>query len=96
MYSDLIIILSISLVLIILSVLVYKYFSGKTAPIIKKRNVIIVNNPDSRLMKVASMPQINHHSTVDEDILTEYDRQVTFDPMIEPTRRPPRHQILPI
>ncbi len=94
MYSDLILIISISLVLVLLSILVYKYFFGKNTQIIKKRNVIIVNNPDSKLMKVASTPKIITPPIVPD--LTEYDRQVTFDPMVEPTRRPPRHQILPI
>ena len=94
MYYDLILIISISLVLILLSILAYKYFFGKNTPGIKKRNVIIVNNPDSKLMKVASAPQIITPPIIDD--LTEYDRQVTFDPMIEPTRRPPIHQILPI
>ncbi len=45
-------------------------------------------------MKVASTPKIITPPIVPD--LTEYDRQVTFDPMVEPTRRPPRHQILPI
>ena len=33
---------------------------------------------------------------ITEDLLTMYDRQTTFDPMTEPTKRPPRHVIMPI
>lgn len=31
-----------------------------------------------------------------DDLLTLYDRKTTFDPLVEPSRRPPRHVILPI
>jgi hypothetical protein len=34
--------------------------------------------------------------TISDDLLTMYDRKTTFDPMHEPTKRPPRHVILPI
>ncbi len=96
MYREIALIIGIILILVILIYLIYTYFTNKNIkPTIKKNNVIIINNPDSKLMKIASK-SVQQIIPPVEDVLTEYDRQVTFDPMIEPTRRPPRHQILPI
>lgn len=51
----------------------------------KPKRVVIVPNPDSLMPPVPP----------GDDILTEYDEQVAFHPMVAPSRRPPRHVILP-
>jgi hypothetical protein len=50
------------------------------------------NSEEDRIVEPPLVPV----PTVGDDLLTMYDRKTTFDPMYEPTKRPPRHVILPI
>ena len=70
-----------------------------------KKDIAILNNnqnntPMSDSITTPIMPQVLPASipipSITEDLLTMYDRQTTFDPMTEPTKRPPRHVIMPI
>ena len=92
-YYDITISVIVILVLIIVLSSIINYFYFKTKPIVyqekiiqseKPKKVVIVENPESL------MPP-----TPADDVLTEYDQQVAFHPMVAPSRRPPRHVILP-
>ena len=62
---------------------------------LKKDIVSLSNNQDNAPMQSPmQIPFINPN--IAEDLITMYDRQTTFDPMTEPTKRPPRHVIMPI
>jgi len=57
----------------------------------ENKKIIIIDNPNSLMPVESIMPPV----PPGDDILTVYDKQVAFDPMVAPSRRPPRHVILP-
>ena len=62
---------------------------------LKKDIVSLSNNQNTSSISIPTLPQIPIPA-IAEDLLSMYDRQTTFDPMTEPTKRPPRHVIMPI
>ena len=65
---------------------------------LKKDIVILTNNQDNTPITPTIQPSMLPSSipAITEDLITMYDRQTTYDPMTEPTKRPPRHVIMPI
>ncbi len=55
-----------------------------------KEDNVIIEQPPTPTIAPIPVP------TMADDLLTMYDRKTTFDPLYEPTRRPPRHVIMPI
>ena len=105
-YYNITISVVVILVLIIALSAIINYFYLKMNPIVYQRKIInrnfdnipsgnpkkvvIVENPESLMPSMQPMPP-----TPADDILTDYDQQVAFHPMVPPSRRPPRHVILP-
>jgi hypothetical protein len=66
---------------------------------LKNKNLELEKDIESISQDTNSEKIITPHfpiPNISDDLLTMYDRKTTFDPLYEPTKRPPRHVIMPI
>lgn len=64
---------------------------------LKNQNIELKNDIESLSQNQENIiTQSSIVPTLADDLLTMYDRKTTYDPLYEPSKRPPRHVILPI